>query len=100
MRILGILGTGLLVIGLLELGWGVRTEFSQSRDTGPIAREPTLPFAGQSALIFTLGLFLVRKAGMLGVLPWWACLGAGVLFGAAGIVLITAAGSMGNARRT
>ena len=94
-----IIGIMAFVISLVALAWGIQTEFLQSRDTGPIARVPTLPFAVQSALLFASGLLFARKTSVLGVLPWWACIGASVIFGIAAIGLITAAGRMGRAHR-
>jgi hypothetical protein len=94
-----IIGMVFIVISLSALAWGVRTEFLQSRDTGPIAREPTLFFAVQPAMLFTMGLFFARKSSVLGLLPWWACIGAGVIFSIAGVGLITAAGHIGQACR-
>jgi hypothetical protein len=55
-----ILGIGALVVAALSISWGVATEFRQSRAVGPVAVIPTYPFAVQGALLFTLGLFLIR----------------------------------------
>jgi hypothetical protein len=53
-------GISTLVIAVVAAAWGAATQFRQSRSSGPIALVPTSPFGIQSALLFTLGLFLLR----------------------------------------
>jgi hypothetical protein len=88
------IGAVVIVIAVAEAAWGVVLEFRQSRETGPVAFVPTLPFGIQAAMLFTAALFLVRRSASKPVPPW-ACLLAGVLFAVIAIALITAAGRLG-----
>jgi uncharacterized membrane protein len=45
----------------------VITEYRQSRDTGPIARVPTLQWAVLGAMLVGLGLYWLPEP-----VPWWA----------------------------
>lgn len=44
------------VFAVLSFGWGFVTEYRQSRDEGPIAVVPTLPFGVMAGLLVWLGL--------------------------------------------
>ncbi|NUP06272.1 MAG: hypothetical protein HOW73_09460 [Polyangiaceae bacterium] len=62
------------VIGLLSLGWGIWTEFRQTRETGPVAIVPTLPQGVGAALLLTMAtaLYCGRElplAASLALLP-------------------------------
>jgi hypothetical protein len=86
----------LFFVALLALGWGVFTEFRQSRAHGAVARVPTLPFAAvQSALLVALGLVVLRPVRTL---PWWAYPAAFFGQGALGVGAILVAGRGGRQR--
>lgn len=51
--------------------YGVVTEYRQSREGGPIARVPTLPWAIEAALLIVLGLYWLPQP-----IRWWVYLAA------------------------
>ena len=56
-----------LVMAVLALTWGVTTEYRQSREDGPVAIVPTLPFGVSAALLATMGTaFLAGRS-----IPVW-----------------------------
>lgn len=77
---LEIFGIVCLIMGAASLIWGVTTEYRQSRDDGPIAIVPTLPFGVSSAMLTTMGMAMVVGDGIpawgyLLIFPGWAALG-------------------------
>ena len=48
------------------LVWGIVTEFRQTREEGPVALVPTLPFGVMASLLLLFGLVFVKVE-----LPWW-----------------------------
>lgn len=90
----------LFAVAVLALAWGVVTEFRQRRDRGPIAQVATLPFAWQSALLFTLALALLRAAHPSARIPWamYPVVFLGTALAASALVLL--AGRRPRRRRT
>jgi hypothetical protein len=62
----GYLGVACLVLAGCALAWGIATEFRQTREDGPVATVPTLPFGVMASLLLTFGLGFLRVE-----LPWW-----------------------------
>jgi hypothetical protein len=85
-----------IVSAVCALVWGVVTEFQQSRESGPIAREPTLPFAFQSTLMLATAGFVSRRVWPL---PWWTYAVALPAYLVVAIALTVFAGRAGERRR-
>ena len=76
-----------LVMAVFALTWGVTTEYRQSREDGPVAIVPTLPFGVSAALLATMGMALLVGDGI----PVWAYLIIFVGLAALGCFAITRA---------
>jgi hypothetical protein len=67
-------------LSIMALLFGVVTEYRQSREEGPVALVPTLPWALEGAILIVLGLFWLPTP-----IPWWAYvvafLGSALTFG-------------------
>jgi len=55
------------VISIIALLNGVVMEYRQSRENGPVAIVPTLPWAAEGAIFIVLGLCWLPTP-----IPWWA----------------------------
>lgn len=86
----------MFAIAAISSLWGIRVEFRQRLETGPVALIPTLPFAIQSSIFVLIGLFIYGRGHPL---PIWVfglgLLGPALLGGAA----IVVAGRIGNRMR-
>lgn len=76
-----------LVMAAFALTWGVTTEYRQSREDGPVAIVPTLPFGVSAALLATMGAAFLAGS----MIPVWTYLVIFIGLAALGCFAITRA---------